>query len=216
MPGRHFAANALGVFALVDASVRHGLLRCPDYRPARVLELLGEFPGVERRMEYLGDLRGARVYDDYGHHPTEIAAVLDACRLRLGQRGRVIAVFQPHRYTRTRALYREFAEVLRRADLIFLLPLYSAGEAPIEGVGSALILGAGGEITSSVADGVGPEASPASGGRFTLLEQPDCEARFAAVFAEVRPGDLVICLGAGDISAGIRQYMAVALRGLQP
>ncbi|MEQ9363780.1 MAG: cyanophycin synthetase [Leptospirales bacterium] len=200
MPGRHFAGNALGVFALIDQAVSQKLLDCPDYDPRRALELLCEFPGVERRMEFLGRRSGAAVYDDYGHHPTEIEAVIAACRVRLGA-GRLLAVFQPHRYTRTAALYREFAAALRGADRVYLLPLYTAGEAPIEGVDTALIARELGDAN--------PDASP--GARLFSGESPRGEllqSAFDAIFAEARPGDLVVCLGAGDISAGIRAYFA--------
>ncbi len=210
MPGRHFAANALGVFALVDQAVSQGLLECPEYSPARALQALNEFPGVERRMEFLGEYSGARIYDDYGHHPTEIQAVIAACRVRLGS-GRLLAVFQPHRYTRTNALYREFATALADADRVYLLPLYSAGEAPIEGVDTALIAealagdrGHAAAVAPRLFAGPNekePESSAAS--RASTIQQA-----FAAIFDEARPGDLVVCLGAGDISAGIRAYLA--------
>lgn len=206
MPGRHFAGNALGVFALIDRAVRLDLLRCPDYRPERVLELLAQFPGVERRMEYLGERQGAAVYDDYGHHPTEIRAVLAACRVRMNDAARLIVVFQPHRYTRTRALFREFAEALSAADVLFLLPLYSAGETEIAGVDS-------GSIAREIKiRNPGDTQTDAGGPVDVHLFAPTGQSRadmFRDIFAgHVQPGDLVVCLGAGDISAGIREYLA--------
>ncbi|MCR9143174.1 MAG: Mur ligase domain-containing protein [bacterium] len=206
MPGRHFAGNALGVFALIDASVRQGLLEFTDYDPRRLLAALCEFPGVERRMEYLGRRGGANVFDDYGHHPTEIEAVLAACRLRLGaagKQGRLLAVFQPHRYTRTAALYREFARALGSADRVYLLPLYSAGEAAQAGVDSRMIAR---ELEREHSNKAGPAVTSfaeTGQSRREVLEQA-----FAEIFTEVRPDDLLMCLGAGDISAGIRAYIA--------
>ncbi len=98
-------------------------------------ESLEEFKGVGRRFEIKGKFSGATVIDDYGHHPTEISAVLSVAK-RLG---RVIVVFQPHRYSRTRDLYKRFAEVLTEADVVVLLPIYPAGEKEIPGVSSRLI-----------------------------------------------------------------------------
>ena len=98
-------------------------------------ESLGSFKGVGRRFEIKGKVNGATVIDDYGHHPTEIGAVLSVAR----KMGRVVVVFQPHRYTRTRDPYKHFAEVLTGADSVILLPIYPAGEREIPGVSSRLI-----------------------------------------------------------------------------
>lgn len=211
MPGRHFAGNALGVFALIDRAIRRGYLSCPDYDPRRALELLCEFPGVERRMQYLGRRGGATVYDDYGHHPTEIQAVIAACRVRLGA-GRLFAVFQPHRYTRTAALYREFAAALRCADRVFLLPLYTAGETPIGGVGSENIARELEQLRNSARqnEAAGTASNDVPPTRLFTRATPHLEI-FREVFAEVQPDDLVVCLGAGDISAGIREYFAATV-----
>ncbi len=196
MPGRHFAGNALGVFALIDASVRRGFLSCPDYRPERSIELLNAFPGVERRMELLGQFQGARYYDDYGHHPTEIRAVLAAFRRRLEEPGKLLAVFQPHRYSRTAEHYAAFARALSGADRLFLLPLYSAGEQPRPGVGSELIAE---ELERLRMAG---EAVPET----KLLTSNDAAA-FAGIAAAASPGDVVACLGAGDISGSVRAFL---------
>lgn len=197
MPGRHFAGNALGVLALIDASVQSGLLQCPDYRVERLITLLNEFPGVERRMELLGDIRGASYYDDYGHHPTEIRAVLAAFRRRLPAGRKLLAVFQPHRYSRTAEHYAAFAQALRGADRLFLLPLYSAGEAPRPGVSSELIAG---ELERLRAAG---ERVPET----DLLTANDARA-FEHIAAEASAGDVVACLGAGDISCSVRAFYA--------
>ena len=190
LPGRHFASNALGALGLVrcmldlPAMSDHG-----DIPTKRILEVMNRFPGVERRLELLGRPDGVAVYDDYGHHPTEIRAVLAALRGRLAGAGRLIAVFQPHRYSRTQALYAEFAAALTvDADRVFVLPIYSAGEAAREGVSAALIR----------------DAATASGKSVELIDRDD----WAGVFRGCAPGDVVVCLGAGDISASIRAFVS--------
>lgn len=136
LPGRHFAVNALGVFALLDRMMQSGMI--PPFSAERVFDAMRRFPGVERRLEKIGEIGGNPVYDDYGHHPSEIEAVLKALRLR--HKDRLIGiVFQPHRYTRTRDLAEDFARVLQQADQCLILPLYSSGEAPIPGIDSSLI-----------------------------------------------------------------------------
>lgn len=191
LPGRHFASNALGAFALVDAVRAAG--RVPALNACKredIVAAINEFPGVERRLELLGRPGGVAVYDDYGHHPTEIRAVLAALRGRLDPGARLVAVFQPHRYSRTAALYDQFAAALGvDADLVYLLPIYGAGEAPRAGVSETLIRDA------RAARGGSPE--------FLLLERD----AWARVFAECAPGDVVACLGAGDISSSIRSFL---------
>jgi UDP-N-acetylmuramate--alanine ligase len=116
------------------------------------------------------------VIDDYGHHPTEIAATLASAR---GLGGRTLVLFQPHRYSRTRALAAEFGAALREADRVWVLDVYSAGEAPIEGVSAQLLVDAAN----------GPHVEHA----------PDPAAAAAAVAAAAVPGDVVVTLGAGDV-----------------
>ncbi len=182
IPGRHFASNALGVFALVHRAMETGALAAKP--PEEIIGALNAFPGVERRVELIGNAGGAEIFDDYGHHPTEIAAVLDALIHRTRERaGRLIAVFQPHRFTRTARLHAEFASSLRAADRVFLFPLYPSGEAPMTGVDSALI---GRSL---------PEADVLS------VADP------SPVFRELRPGDAAVFLGAGDISAIVRAHL---------
>ncbi len=187
MPGKHFARNALGAFACIDTAVREGVLESlKNYSPQRLVEILSRFPGVERRIEKITEIRGCPVYDDYGHHPTEIAAVLNALRGRMEKGRSLIAVFQPHRYTRTRALFREFARALDLADRIYLLPLYSAGENPITGADSLSILN---ELDAKKA---------------CLIEN----GKFSPIIDNLVGGDNVVFLGAGDISKQIRKYLA--------
>ena len=119
VPGRHNLLNALGAVAI-------GLELEVPFR--RIADALGEFGGAERRFQIRGEERGVIVVDDYGHHPTEIAAVIAAARA--GTR-RIVVVFQPHRYTRTRDLMTEFGRALGAADEIVLTDIYAAGERPI-------------------------------------------------------------------------------------
>jgi UDP-N-acetylmuramate--alanine ligase len=143
---------------------------------------LGSFGGVRRRFERRGDAAGATFVDDYAHHPSEVRATLQAASVD-GHR-RIIVVFQPHRYTRTRAMWRAFGESLKEADLIVLMDVYGAGEPPIPGVTGKLLVDA---LT---------EAAP--GKRVVYLPRRSDVVPFLA--SEVRQGDLVLTLGAGDIT----------------
>jgi UDP-N-acetylmuramate--alanine ligase len=171
VPGRHNLANAL-------AAVAVGLELGLDF--ATIAGALAEFPGAERRFQTIGEAAGVRVVDDYGHHPTEIAAVLDAARL--GPARRLLVVFQPHRYTRTAALLPEFGRALAAADEVVLAPVYPAGEEPLPGV-----------TAEAVADAVRAARSIPVHVVAELDEVVPCVAGIA------REGDLVITLGAGSI-----------------
>jgi UDP-N-acetylmuramate--alanine ligase len=142
---------------------------------------LGDFAGVKRRFTRTGAHDGIVVYDDYGHHPVEIAAVLSAAREVTA--GRVIAVAQPHRYTRLASLFTEFCTCFNNADAVIVAPVYSAGEPPIEGAThEALALGLKSRGHRNV-------------------QKIDDPAELAPLIAELaRPGDIVICLGAGTIT----------------
>lgn len=173
MTGNHNVSNATAAIALArelgigEDAVRKGL---------------GGFGGVKRRFTTTGIVGGIRVIDDYGHHPVEIAAVLKAARQVVGQ-GRVIAVVQPHRYTRLRDLMNEFSSCFHDADAVIVADVYSAGEQPIEGVSKAdLVAGLHrfGHRNAVALDG--PAQLP------------------QLIAAEAREGDLVVCLGAGDIT----------------
>lgn len=169
--GRHNLFNAAAALA---AALTLGA-------PAQeVLAGLKLFTGARRRFEIKGTVNGITVIDDYGHHPTEIKATLDTARI-YAQSGRVITVFQPHRYTRTQAFAPEFAAALAIADHTYLLEVYPASEKPIPGVSSSLIAG---HMNSE-----------------QVTYEPSMPVVVDLVAAVAKPGDLIITLGAGDVSA---------------
>ena len=180
MPGRHNVQNALAAIAV---SIEMG---CPD---ETIRTGFAQFGGVRRRFSRVGTIPAgegeAQVIDDYAHHPVEIRAVLSAARDAVtgaGQ-GRVIAVAQPHRYTRLRDLLSDFQGAFGDADIVFATPVYAAGEEPIEGVDTAALVA----------------GLKARGHRFAeIVEGPDDLARKLDGLLEA--GDLVVCLGAGDIT----------------
>ncbi len=171
IPGKHNLLNAL-------AAVAVGLEL--DVPFARLAAALGEFRGAERRFQVLGDVDGVVVVDDYGHHPTEIEAVLHACRTDPARR--LVVVFQPHRYTRTASLLEEFATVLATADHLVLTDIYAASEDPIPGV-----------TIERLADAVRQRGATSVQVVRPLEAIPEAVARIAG------PGDLVLTLGAGSI-----------------
>jgi len=173
VPGRHNLLNALGAVAVgLEAGV-------PFERIAAALE---EFRGADRRFQMRGEEHGVMVVDDYGHHPTEIAAVIAAARA--GIERRVVVVFQPHRYSRTNQLLQEFGTTLSAADELILTDIYAAGEDPIPGV-----------TIESVAEAV------RAAGRCPVHVVKNLQALPEAVRQIARRGDLVITLGAGSIGA---------------
>ncbi|CCA91686.1 MULTISPECIES: UDP-N-acetylmuramate--L-alanine ligase [unclassified Novosphingobium] len=172
MPGRHNVQNAL---AAVGVAVEMG---CSD---ECIKGGFAKFGGVKRRFTKVGEVDGVAIIDDYGHHPVEIRAVLAAARE--GVKGRVIAVVQPHRFTRLRDHMDEFQTAFNDADVVYASPVYPAGEQPIEGVDSAAMvegMKSRGHRSAQVIAGPGELAD-------TLA-------------ASVQPGDMVVCLGAGDIT----------------
>ena len=171
VPGRHSVLNALAAVAVALE------LEVPF---TRIAEALAEFRGAERRFQRVGEVNGVVVVDDYGHHPTEIAAVLAAARA--AQPARVVLAFQPHRYTRTRDLMPEFAHTLAAADEVVLTDIYPAGEAPIAGV-----------TIEALADAVAAQRTT------SVQVVPELSALPLAVARLARPGDLIITLGAGSI-----------------
>jgi UDP-N-acetylmuramate--alanine ligase len=170
VPGRHNLLNALGAVAVALE------LQVPFARSAAAL---AEFRGAERRFQRLGEARGVMVIDDYGHHPTEIAAVIEAARVS-GRR--IVLVFQPHRYSRTRDLMEAFGRALAAADEVVLTDIYAAGEPAIAGVTIEALA----ERTRQIASHA-PHVVP------RLEDVPEAVARIA------REGDLVLTLGAGSI-----------------
>ncbi|NBW75935.1 MAG: UDP-N-acetylmuramate--L-alanine ligase [Sphingomonadaceae bacterium] len=172
MPGRHNVQNAL---AAVGVAVEMG---CAD---SVIQTGFAKFGGVKRRFTKVGEIDGITIIDDYGHHPVEIRAVLAAARE--GVQNRVIAVVQPHRFTRLRDHLAEFQAAFNDADIVYAAPVYAAGEAPIEGVDSAALV----------------EGIKARGHRSAqLIASADALAAELANVAQ--PGDMVVCLGAGDIT----------------
>jgi UDP-N-acetylmuramate--alanine ligase len=171
VPGRHNLLNALAAVAVGE---RVGI------EFARVAEALHGFLGAERRFERHGEPGGVLVVDDYGHHPTEIAAVLSAARAALDRR--LVVAFQPHRYSRTHQLMKEFGAALKEADVIVLTDIYAAGEEPIAGV-----------TFEALADAI----RRGSGRPVTLARR--LEDVIPQLLSIARPGDAVITLGAGSI-----------------
>ncbi|MEC9432330.1 MAG: UDP-N-acetylmuramate--L-alanine ligase [Pseudomonadota bacterium] len=186
MPGDHNVQNALAAIAV---ALELGL---PD---DAIRAALGKFGGVNRRFTRVGEWNGAPIIDDYGHHPVEIAAVLRAARQAVGPRGRVIAIHQPHRYSRLSSLFEDFCKCFNDADMVAITEVYAAGEAPVEGADrDALVAGLTRHGHRDAAALAGAEALP------------------DFVAARARPGDIVVCLGAGSISQWARALPA-ALEG---
>jgi len=173
MPGEHNVSNALAAVAVA----RHLGMDTGEIRTA-----LAGFKGVNRRFTKVAEVGGVTIIDDYGHHPVEIAAVLKAARQATG--GRVIAVHQPHRYSRLHDLFEEFCTCFNDADVVAISDVFAAGEAPIEGATRDALVAGLIQHGHRDARALGSEA--------------DLEA---LVREQARPGDMVVCLGAGTISA---------------
>ena len=169
VPGAHNVLNAGAALAMAL------VLGAPA---AEALSGLASFHGTGRRFELKATVHGIRVIDDYGHHPTEIDVTLSAAKRYAGD-GRLIVVFQPHRYSRTRAFMNEFAKALSIADEVVLLEVYAASETPIPGITSATI------------------AEQMTNGHFI----PNFLDATEWVIAQARPGDVIVTLGAGDVNS---------------
>jgi UDP-N-acetylmuramate--alanine ligase len=173
VPGAHNAVNAAGALTACTLA---------GADPARAVAALGSFRGARRRLELAGSTAaGAAVYDDYAHHPTELTAILRAAREVVGA-GRLVVAFQPHRYTRTAAFRREFGEALALADQVVVLEVYAAGEDPIPGASGASIAAA--------------VPLPAEQVAF----EPSWSAVAGRLADSASPGDLILTLGAGDVT----------------
>ncbi len=169
------AHNVLNATAAIAVALELGLA------PATIAAGLAAFEGVDRRFQFKGEVNGVTVIDDYGHHPTEVRATLNAARQR--RFDKVHVLFQPHRYTRTEILMDDFARSFNDADSVTLLDIYAASEAPIEGVNSGVLL----------------ERMRASGHR-DVAYAPSLEAAAAALAAKAQPGEMILTLGAGTVS----------------
>jgi UDP-N-acetylmuramate--alanine ligase len=201
MPGRHNVLNALAAIAV---GIELGI---PDDRIVTGFE---RFEGVKRRFTKVGELSGATIIDDYAHHPVEIRAVLSAARESasasvgssdLGE-GRVIAVMQPHRYTRLQSLMEDFQSAFNDADIVFVTPVYPAGEEPIAGIDSAALV----------------EGLRARGHRMVraVTDPDDLCLSLRDLAAD---GDLIVCMGAGDITkwaAGLADGLCAARAAKSP
>ncbi len=177
MPGNHNVSNALAAIAVA----RHLGIKKDEIRAA-----LAAFAGVNRRFTKVGEWNGAAIIDDYGHHPVEIAAVLKAARQSIAANpgARVIAIHQPHRYTRLHSLFEEFCTCFNEADVVAITDIYAAGEDPIPGASRDDL------VAGLIAHGHRHVRA--------CLGEDDLER---LVREQARPGDMVVCLGAGSISA---------------
>ncbi len=172
MPGVHNVLDALAAIAVAD------IFQVPFEVTKGALD---SFQGVQRRFTMKGKAAGVTVIDDYGHHPTEIRAVLQAARQVAAQR--IAVLFQPHRYTRTKALFDEFLSALLDADLLYLMEIYPASERPIEGVTGKVLY-----------EGI------RSRGHKSVRFFPDRDSIPREICRDLEPGDMVITLGAGDVT----------------
>ncbi len=177
VPGRHNVLNATAAVAIA---------RQLEVPPEKIAEGLAHFRGVDRRFQQRGQARGVTVVDDYGHHPTEIRATLEAARASSG--GKIHVVFQPHRFSRTLDLLEQFGGAFSDADTVIVLPIYAASEEPIPGVTAERL------------------AERIQGPRVVFA--PDFAAAVHAVAAAAHEGDLILTLGAGSVSQLAPQILA--------
>ena len=178
--GHYNALNALAALgAATEAGISDDVIR----------SAFASFSGVKRRFSRAGDWQGVAIYDDYAHHPVEIAAVLRAARM--AGKGRILAVMQPHRYTRLQSLFNEFSACLDDADVAVVTPVYSAGEAPIPGIDR-----------DELASGLRRHGHP------HVLTVDDQDGLVDTIASLAKPGDLVVGLGAGTITDWINALPA--------
>jgi len=192
MPGHHNVMNCLATIAVADE------LEVPLDVTKQALSTFG---GVARRFSLVGDIGGIKLIDDYGHHPSEVLATLDAARHAFsGEDHRVVVAFQPHRYTRTRDLFEDFTRAFNQADVLFVTDVYAAGEKPIEGASAERLVQAIREHGHHQCHYV-PDKS----------DLPDRLEEIA------KPGNVVIALGAGDINQCVRELkVRLEKRGAEP
>ena len=185
LPGRHNVLNALAAVAVgVELEI-----------PFEVLSAaLHTFSGVQRRLEIKGEFAGITVIDDYGHHPTEIKATLAALRAAWPTR-RLVVLFQPHRYTRTQALFKEFCTAFNEADCLYVTDIYPASETPIEGVNSEVLV-----------EGIRQH------GHKNVERSADLDELPGEIIPVLQHGDVVLTLGAGNI-VGAGEQLLETLQG---
>ncbi len=179
VPGEHNAINAAGALAVLV-----GL----GHDPAKSLSAIAEFGGTERRFELHGEVRGVKVYDDFAHHPTEVSAALQGARAVVGE-GRIITVFQPHLYSRTRLMAKEFAQALAASDQVVVLDIYAAREDPEPGVTGALV-------------------SDAFENKAQVHYVPEWDDAPAVAASLAREGDFIVTMGCGDVYRMVPQLLS--------
>jgi UDP-N-acetylmuramate--alanine ligase len=186
MPGRHYALNALAAaIAACEVGVPFGVVR----------EALAGFGGIHRRFEVVGESNNILVVDDYAHHPEEIRATLRAAREGFGRR--LVVAFQPHRYSRTRDLFHDFLSAFDDAERLFLTDIYVAGEDPLDGVS-----------TESLYQALRRR------GHLDVAYRASRDGLVAALLETLRPGDLLLVLGAGDVyKVGEEVFQRLRVRG---
>ncbi|MCW7481853.1 UDP-N-acetylmuramate--L-alanine ligase [Leptospira kanakyensis] len=170
-PGVHYLTN--GLVALVGASIAGVSVKIST-------DILSRYIGVKRRQETLGDWKGITVMDDYGHHPTEIEIVIRSLKKKLNSKGRLVVLFQPHRYTRTELLLKDLAMSLSQADVLFLLPIYSAGETPIPGITHESFI-------------------PFLDKEHTEFLKGEMDLDLSVIQSKLKKDDMLLCLGAGNV-----------------
>ncbi len=188
-----FRVNVPGIHNVLDATAAITVALWLEVPLEKIRAGLAAFSGVERRFQTRGQERGVTVIDDYGHHPTEIRATLAAARLC--HFNRVLAIFQPHRYTRTQALMDDFARSFNEADIVYILDIYAASEKPIEGVTSAALA-----------------ARMRDYGHRDVRYAGTAESAIESVLRDARDGDVVLTLGAGSVWQAGEKVLA-GLRG---
>ena len=189
--------NVPGLFNIYNSLAAIAVARELDMPFPAIAEGLLRFLGVHRRLEVQGEIGGVTVLDDYGHHPTEIRATLAAVRQAWG--GRIIVVFQPHRYTRTKALFEEFLTAFADADLLLVMDIYPAGEAAIPGISAALLC-----------EGIRGR------GQKNALYLGDFEAAVVISEGKCRAGDVIVTLGAGSVWKVGKSFLAEQGKGVEP
>ncbi len=189
MPGQHNVLNALGVLAIAD------FMQIPF---DTYVKALAHFEGIQRRFTVRGEVGGVTVVDDFGHHPAEVRATLSGARTSFKER-RVIAAFQPHRFTRTRDQFAEFAKAFHDADKLVMCDVFAAGEKPIDGISSEALV-------RSIREAGHPDV--------TYVARREDVAPW--LDAQAKPGDLIITLGAGNIQICCNELIDLLEKRLGP